>query len=522
MADLNLPEWTEYRTKDGLDPLGMQNSSVSLYQTLVPGIGNVTLRVRYYGLYAWLSWIYAQRVGDTDPENWRRFIRRAEALYALIAQRHGGESGVAGIRWARRRLIGASAKSIDFQDDAESTSPTRYFAVKWGVFGLAYQSQLHEIGILTTSADHAISIPTRDIGEPLARTFDKELGDLANAFYRAFSRGRVSPSELDEFAPLSASEIRKSGAERNLYEKILFARQETSGAHDHARRLSLFLVLKAAAQLGRRPSAEDVRWAFYAGKDDRGRRFKPGSAELEAQRERWFVYQANDLCHLALETLLKFALDVLEGYPQGITPAALIGLCVSQIMGVAQPKPNSWNEFLGALVPPDNANDRRSPDSEWSLARDVLAVRRANNLCSPEAAWKAVKLLGLIHQRERASPALIAQELKGFNAEFFHSLLTECRFLDRHGSAPFAETITRLIEERVIRRHLWVALRKFRYQGDYTFLIETDEGLIRLREKDGPVFTNPRLAPALRFLEDIHLIDESGLTPRGAEVLERL
>jgi hypothetical protein len=45
------PAWTEYRKKNGLDPLGMQNSSVNLYQTFLPGVSNVTLRMRYYGLY---------------------------------------------------------------------------------------------------------------------------------------------------------------------------------------------------------------------------------------------------------------------------------------------------------------------------------------------------------------------------------------------------------------------------------------------------------------------------------------
>lgn len=37
----------------------MQNSSISLYQTFLPGISNVTLRLRYYGFYAWLSRTYA-------------------------------------------------------------------------------------------------------------------------------------------------------------------------------------------------------------------------------------------------------------------------------------------------------------------------------------------------------------------------------------------------------------------------------------------------------------------------------
>ena len=29
-TEINHPEWTEYRKKNGLDPLGMQNSSISL------------------------------------------------------------------------------------------------------------------------------------------------------------------------------------------------------------------------------------------------------------------------------------------------------------------------------------------------------------------------------------------------------------------------------------------------------------------------------------------------------------
>ena len=91
------------------------------------------------------------------------------------------------------------------------------------------------------------------------------------------------------------------------------------------------------------------------------------------------------------------------------------------------------------------------------------------------------------------------------------------RFLDQHFEDDFRETVGRLLEERIIRRHLWIALRKFRHQGDYTFLIETDEGKLRLREKDGPVYTNPRLGPAITFLKDIDLIGSDGLTERGKE-----
>lgn len=123
---INYPVWTEYRKKNGLDPLGMQNCSVSLYQTFLPGISNVTLRMRYYGLYTWLCWTYAQKIGDTTPEYWKRFIRRAEALYALIAYWHGGEGGVAGIEWAQKVLDQNQSGLIEFAQAAEPSHLRRH------------------------------------------------------------------------------------------------------------------------------------------------------------------------------------------------------------------------------------------------------------------------------------------------------------------------------------------------------------------------------------------------------------
>ena len=50
-----IPFWAEGRDFiGGRDPLGIQNSSVSIYSTLLPGLNNVTERLRYYGFYCWL------------------------------------------------------------------------------------------------------------------------------------------------------------------------------------------------------------------------------------------------------------------------------------------------------------------------------------------------------------------------------------------------------------------------------------------------------------------------------------
>jgi hypothetical protein len=123
--------------------------------------------------------------------------------------------------------------------------------------------------------------------------------------------------------------------------------------------------------------------------------------------------------------------------------------------------------------------------------------------------------LAVLCKRTEALHANVLSELAEFENGAFRSLLTEVRFLRANGELPFDQMLGRLLQERVVRRHLWIALRKLRYQNDYTFLFEPDNGRIRLRAKDGPVFTNPRLGPALTFLKDIHLIGEAGLTLLG-------
>lgn len=522
VAEFSFPEWTEYRKKNGLDPLGMQNSSVNLYQTLIPGIGNVTLRMRYYGLYAWLSWVYAKRIGDTNPKTWQRMIRRTEALYALIAQRRGDEGGVTGTEWAQEKLKNPASGTIDFAEAAKTRKETSdyYFAVDWGAYGLAYASQLFQIGIFDPSREHAIAMPSLELGEKLAQAFDKELGELSAPFHETIQRGKVSLHDLDVFARLAPSGIRKSGPERKLYEDILFARTGPQDEEALSRRSSLVLILKIAEQIQRAPTPDDVRWILYAGKDRKGQSFAPGTKELEAQIERWRIYHANDLCHVALECLLKFILDKLGDHPRGIDPSVLIAQCVEDITSTTGSPPTSWGDFVANLDPIENSGDPSAGNSEAALAAAIMAVRRAVDYCSAEIAWKALTLHALLHRRFRQNAQAVTEELKTLDFTAFHSLLTEGRYLDQFGDAPFSDAVARIMEERVMRRHLWVALRKFQRQGDYTFLIETDDGLIRLREKDGPVFTNPRLGPAIRFLRDIHLMDDNGLTRRGAEVLQ--
>src|SRR3546814_9816613 len=49
------PYWTKTGSWTmGLDPLGLQATSIRIYQSLVPNITNITNRLRYYAYFPWL------------------------------------------------------------------------------------------------------------------------------------------------------------------------------------------------------------------------------------------------------------------------------------------------------------------------------------------------------------------------------------------------------------------------------------------------------------------------------------
>ncbi|MFL1873627.1 hypothetical protein ACIKT0_00085 [Hansschlegelia beijingensis] len=513
------PEWTEYRKKNGLDPLGMQNTSVGLYQTLLPGVSNVTLRIRYYGLYAWLSAVYARQIGDTNPKTWQRFLRRAEALYALTAQRRGRETGVAGILWATAKLAAPDGEVV-FAEDAEPGSPTHYLKQPWGAYGAAYGSQLFEIGILAQARDHVIPVPSPQLGEALANCFESELGEICGRYVAALQRGTVSLDELDAFAPLSPSEIPPDSDERKLYEELLFSPGDAAKPADQSRRQTLLLILTLAQQLGRLPEINDVRWALYAGCLPEGTALELAQ-ELDAQRRRWWAYQANDLSHICFETLLKFVLDLLAGYPDGLPLGNLIGHAVSEIRSAAgNAFPADWAGLLVQSPPVANVWAQDDQCADLVVANALMRAARQEAACNAEHAWAALRLLAMLHNRAREGQKQIAESFSGYDSAIFRSILTETRYLDEQLTAPLDRTVGRLLEERVIRRHLWIALRKLRYQSDYTFLLEADNGRVRLRDLDGPVFTNPRLGPSITFLRDIGLLNVDGLTAAGARCIE--
>jgi hypothetical protein len=259
------PEWTELGQEAGLDPLGMQRPIEVIYQSLLPGISTITLRLRYYAFFPWLLDAYAKSNPSTDMEVFRTFQRKAEALLALICTRGQSEVGVAGINWATRTLqsLGANPTPdavIDFAAGADLASgEENYLLNKGDAFGGIYSSQLREMGLIRTD-DPNLPIPyCTTAAMPLAEAYQNQLDGIAVVFLKAAEEGRVTIEDLDRLDVMKPSNIRSGSTEQSALAALLLGQNANPSKSDGLRRERV--AFQATEQRGFKNSASP-NWQF--------------------------------------------------------------------------------------------------------------------------------------------------------------------------------------------------------------------------------------------------------------------
>lgn len=491
------PQWTERVDKRGLDPLGLQNSGVTLYQTLLPGISNVTPRLRYFGYYCWVSDTYAGRVGSTDPLVWRSWIRRSEALMALVSANAGNEGGVGGIDWANEELR-RSQELIDFSQAASTDAPRVYLRQAMGLFGGAYASQLLETGLFSNSREHQIAMASSRSGRALAEAFRASIGPAEPLLIKAIETATITRSSLDDLRLVAPSQVPQESDEAALYEAMLLGAPTDANARDQSRRDSLRLAMVVANNLSRRPGADDVRWHLFSPD-------APVPNELADQRVVWEAYHAHDLFQVAAAGLFSWALTAMGQRQAGETFSELADVFQDAL---SRSERVSTSMTWRALRDQSHAGDDEI--RQWSQA-----LTRASTP-SDELVELAILLIAALDSRISRRDDLAATVATRFStAPTVRSIRSELAWIERRGDVAVGDLMASYLIERVLRRHADVAMRKMRYQRDYTFHFESRDGRLTRRLSYLPVLTSPRLGAALQVLQDLGLIDGQGATSRG-------
>jgi hypothetical protein len=175
----SLAEWLEPSLQDtaGRDPLGFNTITLDrILPQLLPGILQLSERARYFSIYPWLLWQFAERRREALGDVLDRFIRRREyelcLAFKLCPYCHG-ESAIG----AQRAGPHITAHEDPLQRGLSIDTPK-------GGFGLYYRSPLVDLGAVVP-----VGVPLGEEAKPTPietlRFEDERAVAVAKAFHEA-------------------------------------------------------------------------------------------------------------------------------------------------------------------------------------------------------------------------------------------------------------------------------------------------------------------------------------------------
>jgi hypothetical protein len=513
-TSLILPNWSQpTRPSLGRDPLGIQATSVRVYRGLVPGLTNVTNRLRYYSFYCWVVRHYELTRHAEDEAAWRIFIRRAEALYVLACELHDPErtDGLAGSDWARKYLSNHTGARIQLHrhtDKPGEAGADQYLLALRGNFGQFYVSSMTEVGLLQPT--RGIPLVSRPRGEDLADAFGLAIGEaIEKLIARILVSGILETKDaLIVGKAVHPASINAGSKEMRLLRDFLLANQPEP-VDGTPRRSSAWLLLDLARRGISLDDEDGIRRAFYY-------RMLVGKNPYRQTGEiidRWRVYQANEICHIALEIWLNAVALMVQKHQGSIAPSVVIGELVAGAVK-ARDIQGSWRAWAARNATPD-------VNAEEALTLTVVqALRRPDEPPESSALHAATKLLANLWFKWGNDTAGVRKSLQYYAGVSGRSLSHVLASLDLRADGDARSAILGVLQEHVVENHLIIAARKLAVSDKFTYRFLLSDGMLSDGITTGYGYTNPRLRNLARFLRDAKLCDGDTLTSAGEKFLD--
>ena len=505
----NLPDWnTPGAFSAGRDPLGLQAASVRLYTGLLPGLTNVTNRLRYFSFYCWVVRQFELRHHSAAEDKWRIFIRRAEAIYVLASRIGDDEraSGMAGSNWASDYLDLLPEQEFDFSPWTDRPGkPEQYLKAPRGNFGQFYVASMLEMGMLEEHTAPVYAV-TENYGLQLATAFEKACPKASKLLFDAIETGAVTRESCEMISEETHPSLLREGSdETRLLREYLWGERETDPTA-RARRASLWNIMSIIKQTNL-ASANDLRRELYV-QDNTA---SPADSELTTNLQSWRAYMVNELCHIALELLLNALAHCVNGNS------------ASSIDKIAQHLVSAYLKQVSSQARPiaDFAQEVALPDllAEHELGHEISDIVK-NNIEAPNAGDidNAVKLLLSLWNRWGTDKEFVrvlhSATVSGRSAAGIFEML------DRLANEPAGDALAALIRKFVISNHLLIAGQKLSSSGTFTYRFIVDEGQLVDGVPAKYDFTTPRIGNLIRFAEDARLLGaDSEVTEVGKAFL---
>lgn len=499
-----LTDWTKRGSfSAGRDPLGFQAASVRLYTSLVPGLTNVTNRLRYYSFYCWVIWQFEQIHHTTKEDKWIEFIRRCEAAIALACQIGDAANahGMAGSEWGRDEADDTSKKIFDLIKPTNRPGEDgQYLKARYGNFGQFYTASMLEMGLIDSASARVYGV-TNTVGKALATAVQEGHPEACALLLKAVKSGRISRSDCETVSEaLHPSYLDPTSQEALLLKQFLQGGRADDPTAD-ARRISLRNVLAVIADS---EGEYDLRRELYV---------QTGSLGSRSQRDdnlaRWRAYFLNEFCHIALEVWL----NAIVGLSNEVAEPTSVDALVAALAALAVDDETTSTETLASGLATKTLGEEHDLGAEL-LA--VASVKKAPDRSAVEGSAKLILSLWF-HWRDNAlvRDELLRETVEGRSAEGIF------RFLDLNSAANARLTIAKLIKKFVVSNHLVIAGQKLATGGRFTYRFTLDDGCLVDGEFGEYTYTQPRIANLLTFARDANLVDPAlgTITAAGADFL---
>ena len=500
----------------GQDPMGMLNIGEQIFSMLLPGLNNVTARIRYYSFYCWFFGWYAKSVGSENPNEQRKYLRRAEYLLALVAAKNNID-GIPGITEAQKNYNDDinEFSLLEGTGELKGTTEETYWKNPRGVFGQNYVSSLRQIGMIRDKGeDTGLFIRTAfdkdDVvtGKDLEDAFDLNLDRNATSlFSKAVISGNITQIELvDLSSNFNMIKVPLRSKENHLLiEMLLGADHPISDSESFFRRTTIKLYLNLLKDDNSMVSVQDfANFSYY----QQGLIKNVQDDTLMA----WYYYQLSQYWHIVSTSCLKTLLDILQQK------------CDSGWY-VESDLVNEISKDLVEYLSKENYTKKSSTFNTLSVLKDdnviiTNKIHSCNNIESLSYSFLLLKKLMNDNSLTIQKQLRFAQKHKLNSSSDFIAVYLD---LEKNANRPIGDFISYFLKKYIINRHQLVALNKMNATQSTEKFIRED-GLIRLVDSIHFGFSSPRLGNLIEFLKDLNIIsdDKTEITKMGTKVHKKI
>jgi len=503
----------------GQDMLGMQNTSIATYAKLLPGLTNLTRRMRYYGLYMWLLEQYAKEINKVSIVEYQKFMRRGELLLAFImSYKLPDEQGVVGSQYAKKYLS-EHKDIIAISEGADRNSERRtYWKYSTGAFGQYYQGALTAIGLIAHSErDKRLSVCTPDRGRRLAEYFENmTTEDSRKQYLQIIESGNASIEDLallgDEF---SLTGIVPGTDEWKFYINLLFGPDyptiEVPAGHSTFRRETIILYLEYLSDAQLNASAGGFPWSFYL------RKWKKTPFIDYIASSGWYYYALNENAHYCMETFLWALLVELNSRGQVLLHAIIKDFAMETYKALEVS--SSFSFKIDETLSFDDFAEKLYREG-FHPSTHTDAINQIKPAAIFEGVAHAMCVLGMLYHHDKMQIDALRVYSRNHVMNRDGDVVQLLEWIESHKKLSVSAFIERLLLQNVINRHLEVAMRKMRNRNENTLKFIFEDNMLRSVGVVEPVWTGPRIASLNHFLVDLKLVDrDKKLTVLGQKVL---